>query len=147
KKRHGGVFSFSDATLGLWAYGNRTRTMGSALHLRSGTRHFVVGGRDHRFGAGTRLDEQPPGYVDQWLLHSDVDELLAVVSRRSSLHAHQHEPGELTRCLLYPNMELAQQMSTWSVVGKQRLFRSASQPLVALDVGEGAIRVIDARND
>lgn len=145
-KRHGGVFSFSDATLGLWAYGSATKVMGSALHLRSGSHHFVLGGRDHRVAAGTRLDEPPQGYVDAWLWPSDFDELLAIVGRRSRLAAHQPGPTELARCLLYPNMELAQQMSTWSVVGKQRLFASASQPLVALELGADSIRVVDASN-
>jgi hypothetical protein len=145
-KGHAVVFSFSDTTLGLWAYGSGTKSMGSALHLRSGTHHFVLGGRDHRVGAGTRLDEPPQGYVDAWLWASDFDELLAMVGRRSRLDAHQPRPGEAARCLLYPNIELAQQMSRWSVVGKNRLFASASQPLVALELGADSIRVVDASN-
>ncbi|OBI79895.1 hypothetical protein [Mycobacterium sp. 1245805.9] len=140
------VFSFGDATLGLWAYGSATKVMGSALHLRSGTHHFVLGGRDHRVAAGTRLDEPPQGYVDAWLWASDFDELLAMVGRRSTVRAHQPGTGEPTRCLLYPNMELAQQMSAWSVVDKNRLFASSSQPLVALELGTDSIRVVDASN-
>jgi hypothetical protein len=147
KKRHGGAFSFSDATLGLWAYGSSTKVMGSALHLRSGPHHFVLGGRDHRLAAGARLDEPPQGYVDAWLWASDFDELLAMVGRRSTVQVHRSGPGELTRCLLFPNMELAHQMSTWTVGAKQLLWASASQPLVALDVGADSIRVIDASND
>ncbi|OBK45902.1 hypothetical protein [Mycobacterium sp. 1081908.1] len=147
KKRHGGVFSFGDATLGLWAYGRTTKTMGSALHLRSGTRHFVLGGRDHRVAAGARLDEPPQGYVDAWLWASDFDELLAIVGHRSTVRAHRPGPDEATRCLLYPNMELAHQVSAWGFGAKQRLWQSASQPLVALDVGGDSIRVIDASND
>jgi hypothetical protein len=146
-KRRGGVFSFSDATLGLWAYGDTTSTMGSALHLRSGLRHFVLGGRDHRFAAGTRLDEPPQGYVDAWLWGSDFDELLSLVGRRSRLDARPPRPGERTRCLLYPNQELAHQMSMWAVAGKQRLWWAASQPLVALEVGPDAVGVIDAKSD
>jgi hypothetical protein len=145
--RRGGVFSFTEAKLGLWAFGGRTKAMGTALHLRSGPHHFVLGGRDHRVAEGIRLDERPQGYVDAWLWASDFDQLLATVSRRTGLQASRTAPGKLTRCLLFPNMELAQQMSTWAVMGKQRLFRSASQPLVALDVGEDAVRVIDASND
>jgi hypothetical protein len=145
--RRGDTFPFGDATLGLWAFGGRTKVMGTALHLRSGARHFVVGGRDHRVAEGTRLDERPQGYVDAWLWASDFDQLLAAVGRRSGVQAGREAPGKFTRCLLFPNTELAQQMSMWAVWGKQRLFRSASQPLVALDVGEDAIRVIDAAND
>lgn len=144
--RRGEVFPFVEATLGLWAYGGRTKVMGTALHLRSGPHHFVLGGRDHRVAEGTRLDEPPQGYVDAWLWASDFDQLLAMVSRRSGLQAPP-APGAFTRCLLFPNTELAQQMSVWAIFGKQRLMRSASQPLVALDVGENAVRVIDASND
>jgi hypothetical protein len=147
KNRHGGVFSCSDATLGLWAFGSTTRTMGSALHLRSGSRHFVLGGRDHRFAAGTRLDEEPQSHVDAWLWASDFDQLLALVGRRSGLVTHQPGSAKTTRCVLFPNTEWMQQMSMWAIGAKQRLTRSGSQPLVALDVGEDSIRVIDARND
>jgi hypothetical protein len=147
KKRHGGVFSFGDATLGLWAYGSTTKTMGSALHLRSGTHHFVLGGRAHRVAAGARLDEPPQGYVDAWLWAADFDELIAMVGRRSTVQAHRPGPDEATRCLLFPNMELGHQMSAWAFGAKQRLVLSASRPLVALDVGADSIRVIDASND
>jgi hypothetical protein len=120
---------------------------GSALHLRSDTHHFVVGGRDHRVSAGTRLDEPAQGYVDAWLWTSDFDELLAMVGRRSTVQVHRSGPAEATRCLLFPNMELAHQTSTWAVGAKQRLWASASQPLVAFDMGADSIRVIDASND
>lgn len=43
----GTTFSVADAQLGSWA------TMGVALHLRSGTRRFVLGGRDRRVGPAT----------------------------------------------------------------------------------------------
>jgi hypothetical protein len=145
--RRGDVFSFGDATLGLWAYGSTTKTMGTALHLRSGPHHFVLGGRDHRIAAGARLDEPPAGYVDAWLWASDFDELLTMVSRRSRLDAHRPASGELTRCLLFPNLELEQQMSVWAYGAKHRLWRSASQTCLAIDVSADAIRVINPNSN
>ncbi len=140
--RRGDVFSFSDAKLGLWAYGSKTKTMGAALHLRSGPHHFVLGGRDHRIGTGTRLDEPPAGYVDAWMWAGDFDELLTIVSRRSALDVHRPAPGEPTRCLLFPNVELTNHLG-WRFFKSRRLVNSARQPRLAIDVGEDGIRVID----
>jgi hypothetical protein len=53
------------------------------------------------------------------------------------------EEGERTRCLLFPNLELMHQMSVWAFGAKRRRKRSTSQPLLAVDVGADAIRVID----
>ena len=145
--RRGDVFSFSDAKLGLWAYGGKTKTMGTALHLRSGPHRFVLGGRDHRTGVGTRLDEPPAGYVDAWLWAADFDELLTMVSRPSGLDVHRPAPGEPTRVLLFPNTELRQQMSVWAYGAQRRLEVSARQPRLAIDVGKDAIRVIDPNSN
>jgi hypothetical protein len=116
--------------------------MGTALHLRSGPHRIVVGGRDHRLGAETRVDEPPVSYVDAWLWASEFDELLTTVSRRSGLDVHRPAPGELTRCLLFPNVELTNHLA-WRLVESARLVNSAWQPRLAIDVGEDEIRVID----
>src|SRR5689334_21003507 len=50
EQRPGIVFPLAHAQLGPWA------TMGVALHLRSGPDRLVLGGRDSRIGASTRLD-------------------------------------------------------------------------------------------
>jgi hypothetical protein len=78
---------------------------------------------------------------------SDFDELLTMVSRRSGLDAHRRAPDELTRCLLFPNLELMDQTSVWAFGAKRRIYRSAFQPRLAMDVGAGAIRVIDPSSD
>jgi hypothetical protein len=62
-RRPGDVFYFSDVKLGLWnsaAYGGTTT--GTALHLRCGPHHLVIGGRDHCLAAGAQLDEAPVEY-------------------------------------------------------------------------------------
>src|SRR5262245_5512356 len=116
--------------------------MGTALHLRCGTRRFVLGGRDHRISAGTRLDEPPEGYVDAWMWAAEFDELLTMVGRRSGLDVRRPAPGDPIRCLLFPNRLLVHQMGMWAIRAKQRLLRS-SQPSLAIDVGADAISVID----
>ena len=71
-----------------------------------------------------------------------------MISRRSGLDLHRPAPGEPIRCLLFPNTELAQQMSMWKFYGAQRRFyRSAQQPRLAIDVDHDEIRVFDANSN
>jgi hypothetical protein len=63
------------------------------------------------------------------------------------LDAHRRAPDELTRCLRFPNLELVDQTSVWAFGAKRRIYRSAFQPRLAMDVGAGAIRVIDPSSD
>ena len=136
-QRPGDVFSFTDAKLGLWTLS------GTALHLRCGRQRFVLGGRDHRVGTATRLEAPPTDHVDGWLRAADFDEVLTMVARRSGLDIRGPAPGEPLRCLLFPRLELVEQMGSFAFREKQQLRRSASQPRLAIDVGTDAIRVID----
>jgi hypothetical protein len=70
-KRPGDVYPFSDAKLGVWGVSGGM-TMGTTLHLHCGQRRFVLGGRDYRVAAGTRLEAPDAGYglpvdVDAWV--------------------------------------------------------------------------------
>ena len=134
------ISSFSDARIGLWAWGNRT--MGTALHLRSGPRRIVVAGRDHRLGAQTPAVEPPVSYVDAWLWASEFDELLNAVSRRTGMDVHRPAPGEEIRCLLFPNVE-ATNHGAWRLVKNVRLVNTAWKPRLVVDVGDDEIRVLD----
>ncbi|GAB1815007.1 hypothetical protein [Mycobacterium sp. MUNTM1] len=131
------VFSFADATLSPWA------NMGVALHLRSGSRRFVLGGRDHRIASSTRLEAPPVQAVDAWLWDPEFDELLAVGGRQSGVDARGPAPEEATRCLLFPNPYLAEQMGSFAFLKQLRLQRSLSRPSLVLDVDNDGIRVID----
>jgi hypothetical protein len=133
-RRRGDVYSFIEAQLGLWV------DMGVALHLRCGRDHFVLGGRDRRVGPATPLDAPPVWLVDAWLPESDFDELLLLGGRSA---ARGPAPGEPTRCLLFPNPLLMQQMGPFAFRKKQRLTRSLAQPRLFIDVDHGAIRVVD----
>ena len=140
------VFSLVDAKLGRWGAGSMT--VGTALRLQCGPHQFILGGRDHRIPTGTRLEAPPAGYVDASMSASNFDELLTMVGRRRRLDIPRPARGGApTRCLLFPNPELIDNMSMWAVGSKQRLMRSAVQPLLALDVGDDAIRVIDPNNN
>jgi hypothetical protein len=137
-QRPNDVFSFSEAQLGPWG-----PAIGTALHLHCGPRHFVLGGRDHRVAAGTRLEAPDVGYrlpvdVDAWLWASDFDELLTMVGRRSRLDVRQRAPGEPDRCLLLPNDDLLRHLGT-----SRQYNRPAGQPQLAIDVFPDTIRVID----
>src|ERR1700758_2700102 len=102
-RRRGVVFSYSDAKLGLWNFGlYGGTTMGTALHLRNGRHRFVLGGKDHRIGAGTHLEASPVEYVDASMSASDFDALLSMIASRSGLDVRRPAPGEPTRCLLIP---------------------------------------------
>jgi DivIVA domain-containing protein len=138
-KRPGDVFQFSDVTLGPWGWG--AGTMGTALHLRCGRHRFVLGGRDHRTGSGTRLDEAPVPGVDAWLWAAEFDQILTMVGRRTELDVRPPTPGEPTRYVLFPNPLRIQAASASKTSKQLKLFRSASN--LAVDVGADAIRVVD----
>ena len=105
-------------------------TMGTALHLHCGPHRFVLGGRDHRIAAGTRIEAPDAGYglpvdVDAWLWAPDFDELLTMVGHRSGLDLRRPAPGEPTRCLLFPNPLLVQQMGSFAF---RKINNSCNQP-------------------
>ncbi|MGO9156283.1 hypothetical protein [Mycobacterium sp.] len=135
------VFSFVDAKLGPWV------NMGVALHLQCGSHRFVLGGRDRRIAPETRLDAPPVQAVDAWLWVSEFDELLAMGGRRSGLDVRGPALGEPTRCLLFPNPYLAEQMGSFAFRKQLRLQRSLSKPSLVLDVDNDAMRVIDPNSD
>ena len=146
-KRPGDVYSFADAKLGTWGVTGGA-TMGTALHLNCGPRRFVLGGRDRRVAAGTRLDAPDAGYglpvdVDAWLSASDFEEVLTLVGRRSGLDARPPAPGEPTRCLLFANSLLMQEIGSFAFQKQREFAQSMHQPRLAIDVGVDGIRVID----
>jgi hypothetical protein len=145
--RPGDVYSFTDAKLGTWGVTGGA-TMGTALHLLSGSHRFVLGGRDRRVAAGTRLEAPDAGYgqsidVDAWLSAADFDEILAMVGRRSGLDVRAPAPDEPTRCLLFTNPLLIQEFGAFAVRKKQQFAASMSQPRLAIEVGPQTIRVVD----
>jgi len=149
--RPGDVYSFSDAKLGTWGVTGGA-TMGTALHLHSGQRRFILGGRDRRVAAGTRLDAPDAGYglpmdVDAMVSASDFEEILTVVGRRTGLDIRPPAPGEPTRCLLFPNALLIQETGVLAVRQKREFLESAGQPRLAIEVGANAIRVIDPKSN
>ena len=149
--RPGDVYSFSDAKLGTWGVTGGA-TMGMALHLHSGQRRFILGGRDRRVAAGTRLDAPDAGYglpmdVDAMVSASDFEEILTVVGRRTGLDIRPPAPGEPTRCLLFPNALLIQEMGALAVREKREFLESAGQPRLAIEVGANGIRVIDPKSN
>ncbi|BBZ36962.1 hypothetical protein [Mycobacterium conspicuum] len=148
-KRPGDVYRFADATLGVWGV-TGGMTMGTALHLRCGPRRFILGGRDFRAAAGTRLDAPDAGYglpvdIDAWVTGAEFGEILAMAGRRGnhSLAVRPPDPGEPTRCLLFPSTLLVQQMGPFAMRRKQQLLRSVNQPRLAIDVDAEAMRVVD----
>jgi hypothetical protein len=140
-KRPGAVYQFSDARLGLW--GMNDATMGTVLHLHSGPQRFVLGGRDHRIGSGTRLDEPPIVGVDAWLTAQEFDELLGMMGRNSGLDVRPVTPGAPVRCLLFPNAMQAQQMGSFAIRKQRQLLKAASRASLAIEVDAQGIRVID----
>lgn len=145
--RPGEAYSFTDATLGTWGVTGGA-TMGTALHLHCGQHRFILGGRDHRVAAGTRFEAPDAGYgqsidVDAWLSAPEFDEILTLVGRRSGLDVRPPAPGQPTRCLLFPNSLLVQEMGSFAVRKKREFLESAGQPRLAIDVGPDGIRVID----
>ncbi|OMC44678.1 hypothetical protein A5745_16540 [Mycobacterium sp. IS-2888] len=137
-RRRGDVYPLVDAQLGLWL------DNGVALHLQCGRRDFVLGGRDRRIGPATPLDAPPVWVVDAWLAESDFDELLLLGGRSA---ARGPAPGEPTRCLLFPNPLLIQEMGPFALVKKHRLTQSLSQPQLFIDVDNDTIQVIDPKTN
>jgi hypothetical protein len=135
------VFSWADAKLGPWV------NMGVALHLQRGSHRFVLGGRDRRIAPTTRLDAAPVQSVDAWLWVAEFDELLAIGGPQSGVDVRGPALGEATRCLLFPNPYLAEQMGSFALRKQLQLQRSLSKPSLLLDVDNAAIRVIDPNND
>jgi hypothetical protein len=138
-QRPGDIYSAADATLGPWVSSPFTLrtlggvTLGTALHLRCGPKSLVLGGRDHRLAMGARLEAPPVERVDGWMWAADFDRLLATIGSRSRLDVRGPAPGEPIRCLLLTNPML--------LTRRQR--NSNRQPVLALDVGNDQIRVID----
>jgi hypothetical protein len=135
------VFSWADAKLGPWV------NMGVALHLQSGSHRFVLGGRDRRIAPSTRLEAPPVQSVDAWLWVSEFDELLAIGGHQSGVDVRGPAEGEATRCLLFPNPYLAEQMGSFAIRKQMRLQRSLSKPSLVLDVDHNAVRVADPNTD
>lgn len=149
--RPGDVYSFSDAKLGTWGV-TGSATMGVALHLQSGQRRLILGGRDRRVAAGTRLDAPDVGYgqsmdVDAWLPAPEFDEILTMVSRRSGLDVRSPAPGDPTRCLLFTNSLKVQEIGSFSIRKQQQFMGSLSQPRLAIDVDSDGIRVVDPNSN
>jgi len=135
------AFPFVDAKLGPWV------NTGVALHLQSGSHRFVLGGRDRRIAPTTRLEAPPVQTVDAWLWAAEFDELLAIGGRRSGVDMRGPALGEATRCLLFPNPYLAEQMGPFAFRKHLELQRSLSKPSLVLDVEDDTMRVIDPNGD
>ena len=145
--RPGDVYSFGDAKLGTWGVTGGA-TMGTALHLHCDRRRFILGGRDRRVASGTRLEAPDAGYglpvdIDAWVSAADFEEILTMVGRRSGLDVRRPAQGQPTRCLLFPNSLLIQEMGAFAVRKKREFLESAGQPRLAIDVGVDGIRVLD----
>jgi hypothetical protein len=153
-KRPGDVYPFSDTKLGVWGVSGGM-TMGTALHLHCGPRRFILGGRDFRVAAGTRLEAPDAGYglpvdVDAWVAATDFGEILTMggcQSNQSGSAARPPAPGEPIRCLLFPSPLLIQQMGPFAMRRKQQLLQSVNQPRLAIDVGADDIRVVDPNSN
>jgi hypothetical protein len=144
-QRPGEVYSFADARLGLWGYNDST--MGTALHLRCGARDFVLGGRDHRIGGGTRIDEPPVPGVDAWLWAAEFDELLGMAGSRGAVESRPPAPEDPTRCLLLGNPMLVNQAGPFSFFKQRRIMRSATRAQLAIDLSADEIRISDPHSN
>lgn len=149
--RPGDVYSFSDAKLGTWGV-TGGMTMGTALHLHCGERRFILGGRDRRVPAGTRLEAPDAGYglpvdIDASLSASEFEEILTMAGRRSGLDVRPPAPGEPTRCLLFANPLLMQKVGSFAFREQREFAQSVHQPRLAIDVGADGIRLIDATSN
>jgi hypothetical protein len=137
--RPGEVFSFEDAQLGLFTFGQDATMSGTALHLRCGSRRFVLGGRDHRLGTARPLQARPTGRVDGWLQAAEFDEVLSMVDRRSGVEVRGPAPGKALRCLLYPPPKTLGPFAPF--VSERR--HQPPQPRLAIEGRADAIRVVD----
>ena len=146
-ERPGDVYNFSDAKLGTWGVTGGV-SMGTTLHLQCGPSRFVLGGKDHRVGAGTRLEAPDAGYgmpvdVDAWLTASDFDEILSMVGRQSRVEVLPPAPEELTRCLLFPNPLLVQEIGSFALRKQREFLQSLAHPSLVMDVGGDELRVMN----
>jgi hypothetical protein len=130
----GDVYSLADAQLGLWS------DVGVALHLHSGGRRFVLGGKDRQIGPATPLDAPPIQLVDARLPASDFDELLRLGGRAA---ARGPAPGEPTRCILFLNSQTIANSGAFAFRKKQRLVNSLGRAQLFIDVDGETIRVVD----
>ena len=130
----GDTYSLADAQLGLWP------NIGVALHLQSGGRRFVLGGRDRQIGPSTPLDAAPIQVVDARLPASDFDELLRLGGRAA---ARGPAPGDPTRCILFPNSQTIVKSGAFVFRKKQRLVNSLGREQLFIDVDNDTIRVVD----
>ena len=149
-KRPGDVYSFSGAKLGTWGVTGGA-TMGLALHLQSGQKRFILGGRDRRASASTRLEAPDAGYgqpidVDASVSEAEFEEILTMVSRSSGLDVRPPGPGEASRCLLFVNALKIQEMGSFALRKQREFVKSMSEPRLAIDVGPNGIRVIDPKS-
>jgi hypothetical protein len=144
-ERPGESYPFLGAKLGTWGQ-TGSMTMGTALHLQSGTRHFTLGGRDHRLPEGTPLTAPDAGLgmptdVDAWLPATDFDAILEIYGgpRRTG----DAESGGERWCLLFPNMLSYQKKFVASPFELAQLKESCQRPCVGIFVGAEAIWVTD----
>jgi hypothetical protein len=155
-RRPGEVFAYGDLTLGLWnsrIFGGVTQ--GTALHLQSGSHHFVIGADGHRLATGTRFDAPPTEYPNATMEPAEFDQLLAMVSPRCALGVRWPAPGEPTRCLLIPCPswffpdKLSGVLSSFSNPFKMSLSdRSLSaEPSLVIDVNDTTTWVIDPKTN
>jgi hypothetical protein len=128
----GDTYSLADAQLGLWP------NIGVALHLHSGGRRFILGGRDRRIGPSTPLDAAPIQVVDARLPASDFDELLRLGGRAA---ARGPAPGEPTRCILFPNSQTIVNSGPFAFRKKLRLVNSLGREQLFIDVDNARPRV------
>jgi hypothetical protein len=149
-ERPGMAYPLRGATLGTWGMAGGI-SVGTALHLQSGTHRFVLGGRDYRPDYGTRLDAANVGGqdadVDAWVSASDFGEILAIAGLRHRQDARPPAPGSPIRCLLYRNPFLFQKDGFMAQYRVQDYVESSSQPVVAIDVGTEAIWLTDPQNN
>jgi hypothetical protein len=135
------VFSLAEAQLGPWT------TMGVALHLKSDSHQFVLGGRDRVISPSTRLDAPAVPAVDAWLRAAEFDEILAVGGGRNAVDRRAPGLAEPIRCLLFPNPYLAEEFGSFAFRKHLQFQRSLAQPSMFFDVDDGAIRLIDPNTD
>lgn len=134
-ERSGRIFALVDAKLGPWT------TQGVALHLNSGPHRFVLGGRDRRLAPTTRLDAPAVQAVDAYLGPTEFNQLLAVGGSGGGSDMREPAPGEPTRCLLFPNPYLTEQLGAFAFWKKIRHQRSLFRPALTVDVEAAAVRI------
>jgi hypothetical protein len=130
----GDVYSLADAQLGLWPHS------GVALHLHSGGRRFVLGGKHRQIGPATPLDAPPVDLVDARLPASEFDELLRLGGRAA---ARGPAPGEPTRCILLLNSQTIANSGAFAFRKTQRLVHSLGREQLFIDVDNDTIRIVD----